>query len=318
MFRILKLEDRWTCFVCSPQPLADLFEKKCWPCKNIGALSESQQINSKKSRGKIICDDISRGREIFQIPVINEFDDQPAPLDFVYVNKPVGGGVAISNNPNFISCCNCKDNCKDPLKCQCALLMNGFAYDDKKKYDVDKPSGVYECNFRCSCHIQRCKNRLVGNGPFLPLEIFRCDSSKGWGVRCAVDVYAGTFVADYIGEIMNEEDAENRGLLLNDEYLFTLDKLGRSQACGALCNLGMKRGLSAIPRQSDIDISTTDDQELRGLFGSELTDLLHSKGAIERANGVVSGTEVLKSNVISLLVHLLNSLKFNIITIRRK
>ena len=79
----------------------------------------------------------------------------------------------------------------------------------------------------------------------MKLEVFRCsDPNKGWGLRCLENIPAGTYVADYIGEVMLEEDAENRGLNLGDEYLFQLDNWGRSQACQKLTELGMKRGLA--------------------------------------------------------------------------
>lgn len=39
----------------------------------------------------------------------------------------------------------------------------------------------------------------------LPLEVFRClPVEKGWGVRCREFVPAGTFVACYQGELLDE------------------------------------------------------------------------------------------------------------------
>ena len=98
---------------------------------------------------------------------------------------------------------------------------------------------------------------MIGNGPQLPLEVFRCkDPRKGWGLRCKDDIYpgnkktasrivysgsearsnllafvaflilircdAGTYVADYIGEVMQESLVETRGmsLLLNLNFYF--------------------------------------------------------------------------------------------------
>jgi hypothetical protein len=121
--RIEAISERWNCFLCSPLPLEDLVEKKGWGT----AKTKRSRMNA---RPYLISNDISRGREKFEIPVFNEVDDAPAPLDFVYVNKHVSGeGVSISNNPSFTSCCTCTDNCKDPAKCECAQLMGGFAYD---------------------------------------------------------------------------------------------------------------------------------------------------------------------------------------------
>ena len=82
---------------------------------------------------------------------------------------------------------------------------------------------------------------MVGRGPHLKLQLVRCsDPSKGWGVRCLTDIPAGTYVADYIGEVIPESLAESRGLIRGDEYLFQLDTWGRSRSCHQLTELGMK------------------------------------------------------------------------------
>jgi hypothetical protein len=140
--RIEGISERWNCFLCSPQSLEDLIEKKGWGTAT-SAKSKKQRVSS---RPYLVCDDISRGREKFEIPVFNEVDDKPAPLDFVYVTKHVSGeDVSISNNPSFTSCCTCTDNCKDESKCECAQLMNGFAYDLNGTLIVEKPAGRVVC-----------------------------------------------------------------------------------------------------------------------------------------------------------------------------
>lgn len=150
----------------------------------------------------LICQDISKGRERHAIPVYNTVDSEPAPLDFVYVTQHLAGeGTILTNNPNFITCCTCTDNCRDASKCECAMLMDGFAYDKDGIYSNEKRSGIYECNQRCSCHVMRCKNRVVGKGPQQKLEVFRCSNPlKGWGVRCKEMIPAGTYIADYLGK----------------------------------------------------------------------------------------------------------------------
>ena len=205
IIRIQNLSGRWLCFICTPQSIEDLAERISPSYgSSFSNNAYSKSITNNRLPKHVICGDISRGREKHEIRVFNDVDDEPAPLDFTYVTKHVSGeGASISNNPNFISCCDCQDNCKDPTKCACAKLMDGFAYDRNGTLMKDKPRGVYECNQRCSCHKQLCKNRVVGNGPKLRLEVFRCeDPHKGWGVRCLDGIPTGTFIADYIGEIL--------------------------------------------------------------------------------------------------------------------
>lgn len=293
--RILNLKDRWTCYICSPQPIDDLIIKngwdRLWPAPQPSSFAADKfRVKTQAvavptgSRRHLICHDVSRGRERFAIPVYNEVDSAPAPLDFVYVNKHVSGGARMTNNPNFLTCCSCTDQCADPSRCECALAMDGFAYDEERKLVNDKPGGVFECNARCSCHVDRCTNRLVGNGPTLPLEVFRCtDPRKGWGVRCNVDIPAGAYVADYLGEVLRDEDAEMRGLVRCDEYLYSMDFLGRSHACKRLHELDMKDGLFAIPYELDVDVGQLSRDAQRELLGDEMFAKLDATGAVDRA-----------------------------------
>ena len=51
----------------------------------------------------------------------------------------------------------------------------------------------------------------MGRGITLPLEVFRClPVEKGWGVRCREALPAGTFVACYQGELLDEVGARAR------------------------------------------------------------------------------------------------------------
>jgi hypothetical protein len=56
------------------------------------------------------------------------------------------------------------------------------------------------------------------------LQIFNT-SEKGWGVRTLYDLPAGTFLSFYTGEILNDEDANRRGLekTMGDVYFTALD-----------------------------------------------------------------------------------------------
>ncbi len=56
------------------------------------------------------------------------------------------------------------------------------------------------------------------------LQIFNT-SEKGWGVRTLYDLPAGTFLSFYTGEILNDEDANRRGLekTMGDVYFMALD-----------------------------------------------------------------------------------------------
>lgn len=287
--RIINLPDRWSCFICSPQSLQDLIKKNGWDNTVVAPTGKKKSkaiiAEEAESRKGLICYDVSRGRERIEIPVMNTVDDAPAPLDFVYVSRPVASeGVTLNSNPSFTTCCDCTDNCRDPEKCACIRNSGGLNYDIFGRLIEDKPAGIYECNALCACNAKRCKNRVVGRGPNQRLEVFRCENPmKGWGVRCRDDILPGTFIADYVGEIMVESDAETRGLSVCDEYLYTMDCYGRSVACQKLSDLGLKTSPAGIPRDSTVLSAITDESQLSELFSKDFIGLLASKGAIKRA-----------------------------------
>ncbi|XP_059091186.1 histone-lysine N-methyltransferase SUV39H1-A-like [Tigriopus californicus] len=58
------------------------------------------------------------------------------------------------------------------------------------------------------------------------LCIFRTSNGCGWGVKTLEPIKRGTFVADYVGEVITSEEAEERGKKYDAEgrtYLFDLD-----------------------------------------------------------------------------------------------
>lgn len=59
------------------------------------------------------------------------------------------------------------------------------------------------------------------------LQLFRT-SKKGWGVRALQDIPQGTFICEYVGEIISEAEAEMRQ---NDAYLFSLDDKPQDLYC---------------------------------------------------------------------------------------
>jgi hypothetical protein len=84
--------------------------------------------------------------------------------------------------------CFCCQLCRDRLGCDSCWLANSPALDPTD------PS-PFLCPFLLSLYACRCK-----------------EPGKGWGVRCLDPIPAGSFVTDYLGEILREEDAEKRGI----------------------------------------------------------------------------------------------------------
>ncbi|KAA1475140.1 SET domain-containing protein, partial [Dentipellis sp. KUC8613] len=84
---------------------------------------------------------------------------------------------------------------------------------------------IFECNDLYGC-LDECKNRVVQHGRKYEIDI-RKTEKKGWGkLHRQVCIPAGTFVGIYAGELILDEDGDERGRKYNEfgrTYLFTLD-----------------------------------------------------------------------------------------------
>uniref|UniRef100_A0A2P2KG46 Histone-lysine N-methyltransferase SUVR5-like isoform X2 n=1 Tax=Rhizophora mucronata TaxID=61149 RepID=A0A2P2KG46_RHIMU len=60
----------------------------------------------------------------------------------------------------------------------------------------------------CSCN-KTCPNRVLQNGIRVKLEVFKTEN-KGWAVRAGELILRGTFICEYIGEVLDEEEAKKR------------------------------------------------------------------------------------------------------------
>lgn len=88
---------------------------------------------------------------------------------------------------------------------------------------------IYECHEGCHCEKSTCPNRVVEKGRQVPLQIFRTDDGRGWGVKTTKELKRGQFVDRYFGEIITLDEAnrrrDNSSLAKHkDVYLFALDK----------------------------------------------------------------------------------------------
>ncbi|XP_029294652.1 histone-lysine N-methyltransferase EHMT1a [Cottoperca gobio] len=117
--------------------------------------------------------------------------------------------------------CSCTDDCSSST-CMCGQLSLRCWYDGEGRLPLDfcqrEPPVLFECNHACSCW-RTCRNRVVQNGLRARLQLFRTQK-MGWGVRAMQDIPQGTFICEYVGEIITDAEADKRE---NDSFLFTLD-----------------------------------------------------------------------------------------------
>lgn len=100
-------------------------------------------------------------------------------------------------------------------------ILKTTAYQRKRLLNPVS-SGIYECNSKCACHRQHCTNRLVQQGLFVQLQLFK-DKQKGWGLRALHDLPRGTFICQYIGELLTSDQGHERAQTMDDKYQTSLD-----------------------------------------------------------------------------------------------
>lgn len=158
--------------------------------------------------------DISLGKELIPIPAVNTIDDEKPP-PFKYITR-----IMYPNwcNPIPPKGCECAKGCSDSDKCSCAVKNGGEIPYNFNGAIVEAKPLVYECGPLCKCP-PSCHNRVSQHGIKFPLEIFKTES-RGWGVRSLTSIPSGSFICEYIGELLEDKEAEARAG--NDEYLFDI------------------------------------------------------------------------------------------------
>ncbi|XP_011024471.1 PREDICTED: histone-lysine N-methyltransferase SUVR2 isoform X3 [Populus euphratica] len=68
---------------------------------------------------------------------------------------------------------------------------------------------IKECWSKCGCHKQ-CGNRVVQRGIMCKLQVFFTPEGKGWGLRTLELLPKGTFVCEYVGEILTNKEFYER------------------------------------------------------------------------------------------------------------
>ncbi|XP_057688557.1 histone-lysine N-methyltransferase EHMT1a isoform X2 [Corythoichthys intestinalis] len=188
------------------------------------ALNASAKLSDTRgNRGEqVLIRDISRGYEALPISCVNGVDDRPYPGNFKYIpDNCVTSPVNIDCDITHLQHCSCTDDCSSST-CTCGQLSLQCWYDSEGCLLMDfcqqDPPVLFECNHACLCW-RTCKNRVVQHGLRVQLQVFRTEK-MGWGVRVMQDVPQGTFICEYVGEIITDTEANNRE---NDSYLFTLN-----------------------------------------------------------------------------------------------
>ncbi|ESW34587.1 hypothetical protein PHAVU_001G164300 [Phaseolus vulgaris] len=74
-----------------------------------------------------------------------------------------------------------------------------------------KQKFIKECWSKCGCGKQ-CGNRVVQRGISCKLQVFLTSDGKGWGLRTLEDLPKGTFVCEFVGEILTVKELHERNM----------------------------------------------------------------------------------------------------------
>ncbi|KAI8564478.1 hypothetical protein RHMOL_Rhmol03G0184900 [Rhododendron molle] len=179
---------------------------------------------SKKSKvsklPSVVAHDVSQGKEEKPVRAVNIEDDEKLP-PFHYVTNVIYPEWYESTH-SVPRGCDCINGCLGFEKCPCTVAYGGNIPFTSEDAIVRRKPFIYECGPSCKCP-PSCQNRVSQNGIRYHLEIFKTEK-MGWGVRSRDFIQSGGFVCEYTGELLQEQEAEER--VGNDEYLFDIGKNG--------------------------------------------------------------------------------------------
>ncbi|XP_057872607.1 histone-lysine N-methyltransferase SUVR5 isoform X1 [Cryptomeria japonica] len=205
----------------------------------------------------VICEDLSFGKEATSIPcVIDEDLVDPSTYalfkegndliikkymqNFCYITERLlDPSLGLDTKSSQLGCTCTQPQCS-PESCDHVYLfdndnddaediygqrMHGrFPYDSKGRIILEEGYLVYECNSMCSCY-KECPNRVLQKGVQVKIEVYKT-KQKGWAVRAVQTILRGTFICEYLGEVLNDQEANKRGERYDNEgcsYLYDID-----------------------------------------------------------------------------------------------
>ncbi|GIX64902.1 SET domain protein, putative [Babesia caballi] len=153
-------------------------------------------------------EDISAGSEVHPIPVVNTVDDEEPPMVFTYIRS----NIFFSRLPhlNFDPvCAGCIPEALDKEAAQ-TVAVKGFCkglLDDQGRIYCQGVNKGYlatiqsraACSDNCPCSVN-CSNRLL-EGVQVPVKLVKT-TNMGWALHGLVPIPMGTYVMQYVGEVV--------------------------------------------------------------------------------------------------------------------
>lgn len=167
-----------------------------------------------------------RKKEDIMVTMENEEDFDPPPK-FEYITKNFLTEEMYVIDQNKVNGCKCQ-TCTKESDCCPKLSSQLFPYKVMEKTGrqvlrLNKAEKIVECGDLCECGID-CLNRVTQRSKEIPLCLFKT-KNRGWGVKAVTNIFKGSFLLEYVGELIGQSEANSRA---ETAYLFDLNFERRS------------------------------------------------------------------------------------------
>lgn len=155
-------------------------------------------------------------KEKIYVEAENSIDYEPVP-SFTYLMK-----VENPFKKKLKFGCECPEGCSKDSNCCPKMMKGNFVYDVDERIFALSHQMIVECNEYCKCD-KKCPNRPKKTQ--VSLYIFKT-ANRGWALKTLDAIPSGTFVVEYVGELIDQSQVKKRTRIYNKtgvKYLFDLD-----------------------------------------------------------------------------------------------
>lgn len=184
-------------------------------------------IKQHEEHKRVKTDIMEKEMKVFSVTIVNDVDFTTFEY-FHYVRENILPADYDDLNRSVKLGCNCENGCSRESNCCPSIVKGQFAYknvNNKKRLRLNNTQMIYECNENCSCDVN-CLNRVTQQPRLFPMQIFKTDDDRGWGLKTTSNIPSGTFLMEYTGEIIDQQESNLRGEKYDEiglSYLFDLD-----------------------------------------------------------------------------------------------
>lgn len=159
-------------------------------------------------------------KEDIKVTIEND-EDFSEPPSFEYITKNFLTDEIYVVESTEVKGCKC-DVCSSESDCCPKLKKEPFAYkvqpSGRITMKLNNAGIIVECGDLCECGSD-CINRVSQNRKEIPLCLYKT-KDRGWGVRPLENIPKGTFILEYVGELIGQREANSRA---ETSYLFDLN-----------------------------------------------------------------------------------------------